>query len=90
MIHPQPTTVLLLLSESGRVQRRPDDTEPLIAAAARTRSAKWRERVLGVLIGWRRQRRPAASVRSSPELRSLRPPAGQCPQVTAARFRGGH
>jgi hypothetical protein len=70
MIHPQPTSMLLLMAESERVGRH-DETEPVIAAPRRSWSALLLARGVRALLARRPRRgasrpRPVAAVESSP------------------------
>lgn len=78
MIHPQPTQMLLLLTESGH-PRRPDHT--IVRAPCRTWNAVLLKRIARAL-GWRRQRRIAGG-------RRMDAPAPRHPADTRVRRANG-
>lgn len=75
MIHPQPTTALLLLAEPART-RKPDSAVPVIKVTRRSWSAALLKRAGGALR-WRRPRR-----------RSVEPSVGMPEPVSPAPVRG--
>lgn len=72
MIHPQPTTVLLLLSETALAElagnRRPDNAEPVIRASRGSSTVGLLARTARALRRWRRKGGPSGLHPSSGHL----------------------